>query len=237
MADISFYRDEIKLLLTGGVLELELEDEQIDKIINSAFREIQRYIDTTVFETMAFSRCIDLNPRKINSVVGVYRTRGVGVTGDSNSATDPAYLMQWQLFSPTGSVMYNYDNFVQNYTSWLTAIQMRNTLSTDLLYKYDRDNNKLYINVIDGHPDRITIEYVPRFDDISEIKSDYWIDVLVKLSVAKTKIVLGRIRSRYTQSSALWTQDGDKLLQEGTEELKSIQENLKRDTQLFYPYD
>ena len=33
-----------------------------------------------------------------------------------------------------------------------------------------------------------------------------------------TKIVLGRIRTRFTQSNPLWTQDGEKLLEEGNSE-------------------
>ena len=50
---------------------------------------------------------------------------------------------------------------------------------------------------------------------VSEIVSDYWIDKLVLLATALTKVTLGRIRSRYTQSNALWSQDGEALLSEG----------------------
>jgi hypothetical protein len=35
--------DEIKLELTGGILDLELEDVTIEMIIRKALREIQRY--------------------------------------------------------------------------------------------------------------------------------------------------------------------------------------------------
>lgn len=35
--------DDIKFLLTGGVLELEIDDAQIEKAINAALREIERY--------------------------------------------------------------------------------------------------------------------------------------------------------------------------------------------------
>ena len=58
------YVDEVKLRLTGGVLQLEIDDATIMKIINSAFREVQRYIDTTVLETIPFKPCIDLNLTK-----------------------------------------------------------------------------------------------------------------------------------------------------------------------------
>lgn len=35
--------DEIKLELTGSVLELEIEDATIEQIIKKALREIERY--------------------------------------------------------------------------------------------------------------------------------------------------------------------------------------------------
>lgn len=75
------YRDEIKLQLSGGLLELEIDDETIDKIINSAFREIQRYIDTTYIVTLPYSPCIDLSEYNINSISMIYRANGYMVTG------------------------------------------------------------------------------------------------------------------------------------------------------------
>ena len=57
------------------------------------------------------------------------------------------------------------------------------------------------------------------------------------LSVALMKIGLGRIRSRYTQSNALWTQDGEQLLNEGNEELTTLREQLRVASQLTYPID
>ena len=36
--ELAAYRDEIKLRLTGGVLDLEINDAAIDGCINSAFR-------------------------------------------------------------------------------------------------------------------------------------------------------------------------------------------------------
>lgn len=36
--DIQAYRDELKLRLTGNLINLELSDEALDGCINSAFR-------------------------------------------------------------------------------------------------------------------------------------------------------------------------------------------------------
>ena len=75
------------------------------------------------------------------------------------------------------------------------------------------------------------------FEDVEEITSEYWTDMLMRLSIALTKITIGRIRTRYTQSNALWTQDGDVILSEGREELTNIRENLLSSSELCYPID
>ena len=71
--NINAYRDEIKRELTGGVLELEITDTDIDGIILSAMRELQRYICSTRLMTIPYKYCIDLSEYKINSVVRVFR--------------------------------------------------------------------------------------------------------------------------------------------------------------------
>jgi hypothetical protein len=99
--------------------------------------------------------------------------------------------------------MNNMNDWIHNYSSWNTMLQMRNTMSTDLLFRFDRHTNYLYINVTSNKPSMITIEYVPRYDYVDEIVSDYWIDKLVQLATAIAKVTIGRIRSRFTQSNAL----------------------------------
>ena len=82
-------------------------------------------------------------------------------------------------------------------------LQLRNTISTDLDFFQDHSENKLYINTALDKPTLITVEYVPIFENVDDIKSDYWKDILVRLSIALTKVTLGRIRTRFTQSNAL----------------------------------
>ena len=59
----------------------------------------------------------------------------------------------------------------------------------------------------------------------------------MKLSIAKAKIALGRIRTRFSSSNALWAQDGEKLLEEGNAELSAIEEKLLNSSQLIYGID
>ena len=110
-------------------------------------------------------------------------------------------------------------------------------MSTDLIFRFDKHTNYLYVNCAFDKPEAITIEYVPRYNSVEEIVSDFWIDKLVLLATALTKVTIGRIRSRYTQSNALWTQDGEALLNEGNEELAEIREQMRASSQLCYPID
>ena len=67
--DLQAYIDEIKLELTGNVLQLELPDSTIGTVVNKALREIQRYTDETRLITVPFSKCIDLTKSKVSSII------------------------------------------------------------------------------------------------------------------------------------------------------------------------
>lgn len=234
--------DEIKLELTGYLLEMEIDESTLEAIVKKAAREIERFWDESTFVTVPFASCIDLNgsaldlKEKVSSIVKVYRTNGNGEADVATAFRDPFYSQQWLLFS-NGGTMYNLSDYLLNYASWMTLSQVRNTISTDLSFTEDKHNNKLYINSNLASNTMITIQYIPKITDISQIKSDYWIDVLIKMSVALTKVVLGRIRTRFSQSNALWAQDGERLLDEGNAELRELREILRSNSNLIYGID
>lgn len=233
------YIDEIKNELTGGVLELEIEDKVIQKIVNSALRETQRYINTTKLITIPYQKCINLKKYNPNSVSRIYRATALGNATNENGysgVTDPITIGLWQMTSNFGN-MYNFNDYASRYGSWSTIQQIGNTLSTDLDFFFEQDTKNLYINTTLDVGSNITIEYIPRYDNVEDITSDYWIDIILRLSKALSKITLGRIRTRYTQSNALWTQDGEALLNEGNAELAALKEYLQTNTPLIYPLD
>lgn len=236
------YIAEIKLELTADLLHLEIPDETLAQVVSKAKREIQRYIDTTKFITIPYAKCIELGDFKVSSVSRIYRAQTDSLTTDSDgiSGVDPMLAVQWQMYAGVGTGdMYNVSNWLLNYATWNTVSQIRNTMETDLDFIFDKSKNKLYITTSQGTPSLITVEYVPIYEDVSEITSDYWIDILMRMSVALTKVVLGRIRTKYRQSGALWdiASDGDKLLQEGNQELEALRETLRVNSQMIYPLD
>lgn len=234
--------DEIKLELTGSVLEMEIEDSTLISVVNKSLRELERYWDETTMLTVPFASCIDISGEEfeehVSSIVRVYRTEGIGSTRDGSVSvnTDPILMQQWTMFS-NGGTTYSLTDYVLNYAAWSTASQIKNTITSDLTFKEDRHNKKLYINSNMSKPDKITIEYIPKLNSVEDIKSDYWIDILIRLSVAFTKIVLGRIRTRFSQSNALWAQDGDKLLEEGNTDLRELREVLRANSNLIFGID
>ena len=99
----SAYRDEIRLRLTGGLLEMEVDDSVLDKVIDSALREIQRYICTTKLITIPYEKCIDLSnvqdvaghPIKVSAVIRAYRTSGfLNTDSEKTGMIDPMYVAQ-----------------------------------------------------------------------------------------------------------------------------------------------
>lgn len=226
---------EIKLELTGNILELELDDASLEQIVNKALREIQRYIDSTQLMTIPFARCIDLKDSNVSSVSRVFRVNAYGLDYTQGTVNDPFYMQKFALFS-NGANIYNLNSWTLNYGAWVTMGQIRNTMSTDLALKFDKQGDKLYINCQD-EPQLITIEYVPKFIKPEDVKSDYWIDVLIRLSVALTKQIIGRIRTKYTTTNPLWAMDGEQMLAEGNAELDALREQLRVNSQLTYVYD
>ena len=231
--------DEIKLELTGYILDMEITDETIVSVIKKGLRELTRFIDESHMVTCPYASCIDLDGEffneKVSSIVKVYRTESMGDSGGVSVINDPVQMAQFAIFS-NGGTMYNLNDYVMNYASWMTMYQIKNTMSTDMSFKEDRHNKKLYINNYNA-PSMVTIEYIPKLKSVEDIQSDYWIDILIKYCVALTKIVLGRIRTRFAQSNALWTQDGDKILEEGNAELKELREKLSVNANMVYIID
>lgn len=237
--ELQAYRDEIRLALTAYVLDLELDDATIDAIINSSLREIQKYYSSTKLATIPYAYCIDLSECNVSSVTGVFRAEGyLNPTQDSSNPLvplDPMYMAQWQSIG-SGNIYY-LSNWVLNYGAWNTMMQIRNTVSTDLIFRFDKSTDRLYINVAADKPQSITIEYIPKLQCVEEVTSDFWIDNLMKMCVAKAKVAVGRVRSKFSQSNALWATDGATILEEGNSELAALREYLINNNNVVYPID
>lgn len=248
------FREQIKFLITGGILEWEFSDiygtnttelQNEDIFFNNlekvALQEINRYYDSTRLVQVQASGCIDLTAveeaegYKINSISNVYRSTA-SATGSTatNPSLDPMTISQWQMMNggPSGLT-----EWTHRYTTYTLTQQIMNTTSTDLDFREDKLGRKLYVDLSQGSGGSLTIEYVPLITTVEEVIGNYWLDIFIRLSLAYAKIILGRIRTRYTQSNALWTQDGETMLTEGNTELSALRERLQIQANLSYPLD
>jgi len=237
--NIEYYVNRIKLELTGGVLHSEIDDDGYKNIINLALQDLNRYYDQSALVQSTAKSCIDLteleekNHIKIGSVAFVYRSQGTGMAGGAQT-TDPVSIGYWNMAFGSRGI----STWAQRYMAYNTSRQIMNTISTDLAFKEDKAGRKLYVNYSTGdNPGSIAIEYIPRLESVEDVVGDFWIEILSRLSLAYAKIALGRIRTRFTQSNAIWAQDGETLLNEGKEELTALRERLQSRSNYIYPVD
>lgn len=205
-----------------------VENLSVEKAATIAFRELKRYIKTPVEKTVPFATRIKL------SDVGIYTVKVLNVQaavpriGLTMSSLDSGNVFQVaaavNVYSGIGNTSsINIDPIMTE----MAMAQVRNAISTDFQWDYDSSNDVVYCTHRDPRPAAVTVRYVPILHDVSEIKSETWIDYLVQLTEAHMKKALGRSRSKYKIAGSNVELDGDVLLQEANEELKTIREQLE----------
>lgn len=221
------YVDEILLKLGQGRVSIEIaEDGLIERVIQSAFREIQRYINVTKYATLKYSRCIDLSECGVLAVTEVMRTKS---TTQSYDLPDAIYL---SLTSYSGGA-----NSMSDYRSYIRTRQIKNTVNPDLNFRFDETTSKLYVTAQIPEPTSITIAYIPKLDSVEQITTPYWQDMLIRLALALAKQTLGRIRGKYTLNDSTFSLDSETLLSEASAELTEIRTTLQENSDMVLPID
>ena len=219
--------DEVSFML-GLPANDNVENLQIEKAVNLAFRELKRYIKTPVEKTVPFATRIKL------SDVGIYTVKVLNVQaaypriGLTMSSIDSGNVFQVAASVNVYSGIGNTSSInIDPIMSEMAMAQVRNAISTDFQWDYDSSNDVVYCTHKDPRPAAVTVRYVPILQDVSEIKSTTWTDYLVRLSEAHMKRALGRTRSKYKITGSNIELDGDVLLQEADADLKQIREELE----------
>lgn len=202
--------------------------QQIEMGVMIAFRELKRYMRTPTDKTVPYSTRIDLSAVgiKTQKVLSVFAARPrIGLTMSSidsgNVFQTAAAVNVYSQIGNTASI--NIDPIVTE----MAMAQVRNTLTTDFQWTYDRNNDVVYVPHRDPVPSEVTIRYVPEYSDVSEINSSSWIDYLIRMSEANVKKSWGRARSKYTIEGSNVALDGQTLLDEANAELEQIRSELE----------
>lgn len=220
--------DQVGFLL-GLPTNTNTEEQQIERAVNIAFRELKRYMKTPVDKTVPFSTRLDLVKLGIDTVNVLYVQAAYPRIGLTMSTIDSGNVFQVAAAVNTYSAIGQTSTInIDPIMTEMGMAQVRNTLSTDFQWKYDIDNQVIYCTHRDPRPAQVTIRYVPNYHDVSEIRSQTWIDYLVRMSEAYMKKSLGRSRSKYTVEGSNVTLDGTILLDEANAELEAIREELEQ---------
>lgn len=223
------YIEDIKISLGAPVVNIEIE-EILGKLVDKAFREVRRYVTETHFVTVPYSTTgIDVSKYHIDTVEYIFRTQNPARTTDFTDIYTLSTINTGNS-SPVNLLLSDY-----LYRTQMT--QIKNTISTDLDYTYDKAAQKLYINTVYPIPQSLTIVYIPEFKDVSDIKENYWINYVQRLSLAFAKETLGRVRGKYDLSSSLYKLDGSTLLQEGISERDTVRQELNENSDIAFPID
>lgn len=207
--------------LGAQVLDLEMTPENIKEVVEQAFDELKHYMTDLYTITVPYAQCIDLKKYNIDSVESVMRGQDSILTGM------PFQMPAMNLMNITG--IYN----LEDYTNAMIIKRNLNTLATDMDFYWDKPNRKLYVYANPNIPTQVTINFKPEYYSVADIRESYWETHLRKLALAMCKIVIGRIRSKYTSSSTKFQLDGPTILAEGREELQQERDFLQSNKDIF----
>lgn len=218
------YIDYLELMLGGDFVELEIKSA-MNKVVKQSFEELKEYLTLNKFVTVPYSQRIDLSKYRVRSIVQVYREQAADSVSGTAGSTD-AFLLAVGMIQ---GIPYD----MSRYAQLLQVRRLKNTISTDLDYRWD--DPFLYITQNAMQSALITIEYTPILESVEELTDDYWIGKLKKLALANAKIILGRVRGKYRLANALYDIDAQQILSEGLQEKKEIMDFLQQNSDIILP--
>lgn len=211
----------IECQLGAQVLELELKPEDIKLIVEQAFEEVVHYMTDIYSVTVPYAQCIDLSKYNIDSVESVWRA------SDSILSGIPYMIPAMNYSNVTGL----FD--ISTYANALQTKRNLSLLSTDMDFVWDKPNNKLFVTANPNIPAYVTVNFKPEYFSVEDIREQHWETQVRKLALGMTKVVLGRIRSKYTSNSAKFQLDGQTLLAEGNAEIQAVRQFLDENKDVF----
>lgn len=218
--------DQVSFML-GIPANNNVEELQVERAVNLAFREAKRYIRTPALKTVPFSKRIDLVKVGIVTTIvrGVYPA--YPKVGLNLANVESGNVFQLAAAVNAGAMLNSTTANLDPIINQLAMAQASNVLSTDWNWRYDLDNQVVYITCKAPVISSVTIDYVPDYKDVSEISNKSWLDIIIRLSEAYMKKALGRSRSKYTIEGSNVTLDGELLLNEANSELEALRTEMQ----------
>lgn len=218
------YLDDMHLEVPWTAAELQPGDDM--KILMKAFRELKEKLHEYADLTVPYRERISVKDLKVKDFISVRRAAvPAGLNVDNTSVGNVFTALAGMAAVPNTST---YHAYFDRYVQLMLCQSLKNTVSEDLQYFYDQQNQYLYIAANVPKPTYVTITYFPEYDDPSELKTSFAQNQLRKLAVAYMKIHVGSKRRKVKLPNSPAQLDGDALLSEGLEELKEVREYLSK---------
>jgi len=220
---IQEYLDDVYLEVPWTEAEMNKGDDM--KLLMKAFRELTEKLHEHAFLTVPYRERISLADVKIKDFLNVRRAQvPAGLNVDNTSVGNVFTSIAGMAAVPNSSA---YHAYFDRYVQLMLVQQIKNTVSEDLQCSYDEQNRCLYVAANVPKPTYVTIEYIPYYDDPTDLVSEWAQTRLRQLAVAYTKIYVGTKRRKVRLPNSPAQLDGEQLLAEGREELKEIREFLQ----------
>lgn len=221
------YSNLILNMLGSPIVEVEVKDK-INSYIDVAFLEIKPSISTTKLLTIPYAKVVDLTDKGVYTIVSIFRG---DIQDDYLNVSDESLMY--------GNSIVATEGFIDSHSLRMNLLlkQFANTITptSDIDFVYKKPI--LYIDMSGNPSQTVTLEYIPDLKSVEEVDDPYWVNLIFRLSLAHTKIALGRVRSKIRVSSVPYELDGDTLLSEGNQELSEIRNKLEESIDLLYPLD
>lgn len=221
---------EVKFLLgqiNGLPSKIELSDTDIQTLLDLSLRELIERVDTPSVLTIPYAEVIDVSKYKISKIDVVLRAETPYGTTEGLSY-DPFYLSNSVSIGSQGTAGNGGLNSVlQMQAQYAVRAMAQNAIQAELVYFYDMYHKTLMVSYSGQRPKAITLIYRPAIQAIEDLPSPIWESYLIRLATAHGKVIIGRLRSKYTVSGAPVTVNSD-ILSEGLSELEKLYEELQK---------
>ena len=192
-----------KTLLGGDVLSLEITDDKIGDLAEMAFSKIKPFITDTVLISKPYAQVITFD-EAVEDVIRVY-------------SADTTIISQDRMFDFEGIKM-------DTRSLKKSILGSYSIIDSEIHFKFY--DNKLYLESDKVYSGIVTIEALvtPRFEELKDERAKTWIEAY---TLALTKQVIGRIRSKFRSSNVPVEMDGDTLLSESQTEMQMLEAELQ----------
>jgi len=242
-------RELIKIEITGKLVEFELADEDLDRIIQDAVRRVKSwYVEGFHFETILLSESTEgtayfeesdlaATPGYIEDILGADPGQGSDLSGISlvtNLLGLPADILyyagtgydfgdvDYSASAPGASI---FDDWFITYSQY---VSVRPSIENMMpMYEWEWVSPKVYVSGVSPGETHITVVYAhdpANFEEMTINKAISWVQ---DFAIAKTKVALGRARGKFRSGGLNFETDAAELVSEGNEAIRELKEQLK----------